>query len=620
MAHRNALAAPSRREETSANRGHLFARLGLGGALLLALVCLALATGIGVHAQQSAGNQAPPTVVVAPVVSKAISQQAEFTGRVEAIQSVDIRARVEGYLEKVSFRDGATVKVGDLLYQIQQAPYQAALAQAEAQLAAAQAALTSAQARLNNQEINLKRQQTLVERDTVSQATLDDAQATRDTAAADVQSAQAQIQEAEAQVETAKINLNYTTISAAIDGRLGKTFVTVGNLITSASGTMALLNQLDPIRVAFSVPDRLYTNLVESMAAAGDANAVGTDLFTPSLQLPNGKPYQAPGKISFIGNEIDPNTGTITVYANFPNPNAVLLPGAFVVVTVNEAQEQTEPVIPAGAVLQDREGQYVFVLNSSDVVEQRRITIGRRTATDIAVQSGLEQGETIVVQGVQKIRPGIKVTPTTQSTLPAPGGGADASGSSASGSGNAAGSGSAAGTQGSAAAPPASSAAAPAQSEAASMNTGGAEISVESGGDAATAGNGAPAAPAPASSPGGTATDAGSGAAPATGPAPAASPPAATPTPPAPADSAPADPPNGQSAVPTDPAPSDAPATPNDSTSGASTSGASSSGGNAAPAGSASAVPQPLPNPLDAAREAGNPASAGSSPAQNGQN
>lgn len=396
---------PSRPDKHRKGRGRLWR-----GSLTAAVTGALVVAGTAVAQQQSGSAAPPPSVVVAPVVNQEVADSIDFTGRVQAIQSVEIQARVEGYLEEVAFQEGSNVKTGDLLYQIEQGPYQASLAQAQAQLASAKAQLASAQANLNNQELNLRRQQTLVQRDTVSQATVDDAMAQRDAAQADVQAANASIQNAEAQIQTAQLNLSYTTIKAPIDGRLGRTNVTIGNLVSQGSGTMATLVQLDPIRVAFSVPDTLYTNLVEQTGL--NAEQAASRLFTPYLQLPNGKTYDKTGTIAFASNEIDPNTGTITAYANFANPQAVLLPGSFVVVKVEQATKTSEPVIQASAVIQDSQGKYVFVLSDKNVAEQRRVTVGQSLGSKVAVTDGLREGEMVVVEGVQKIRAGMTVTPT----------------------------------------------------------------------------------------------------------------------------------------------------------------------------------------------------------------
>lgn len=372
---------------------------------------------VGALAQSTAPGAPPPAVIVAPVEEREVSQQDDFTGRIQAIQSVDIQPRVEGYLETVNFAEGSDVEKGDLLFQIDKRPYEASLAQAQAQLASANGTVAKSQAALNNSEVILARQQTLLQRDTVSQAVVDDATTQRDEAAADLQSAQAQVEEAKANVQSAQLNLSYTTIVSPIDGRIGPAIVTAGNLVSSASGTMATVVQLDPIRVAFSVPDILYTNLVQQ---AGEVHAGrAKELFSPQLQLPNGKIYDQEGEIAFSGNVIDQSTGTITVYADFPNPSSVLLPGSFVVVTVQESAKTRRPVIGASAVIQDKDGAYVFVVDNDDTAQVRRITIASRSNNDVVVSDGLSQGETVIVQGVQKVRPGQKVTPTTAQTAAA---------------------------------------------------------------------------------------------------------------------------------------------------------------------------------------------------------
>jgi membrane fusion protein (multidrug efflux system) len=318
---------------------------------------------------------------------------------------------VEGYLESVEFEDGAQVKKGDVLYQIDEAPYQAALDAAQAQLESAKASKARAEADLKNAQVNLERQQKLLQRDTVSQATVDDATARRDEAAAAVEMAKAQIASAQAAITTAKLNLGYTTITAAIDGRMGKSQVTAGNLISPSSGTMATLVQLDPIRVAFALPDRLYTQFQE---AAGNASAeAARAVFEPRVTLPNGRVYETAGEISFASNEIDPATGTITVYAKFDNPRAFLLPGAFLVVSVARTDVAETPTVPASAILRDQQGPYVFVLSDDDTAKVRRVTLGDRSGAVVGVREGLSEGETVIVEGVQKVVPGGAVRPTS---------------------------------------------------------------------------------------------------------------------------------------------------------------------------------------------------------------
>lgn len=370
----------------------------------------------------------PPAVRVATVTNQAIAAERQFTGRIEAIQSVDLVARVEGYLESVDFEGGNDVQKGDALLQIEQAPYQASLAQAKAQLAASQAAVAGSEADLKNKQLELDRQGTLADRNVVSEANRDTAEAARDMAQANVQSANADVEQAQAQIETAQLNLSYTSITAPIDGRLSKPLVTVGNVVSPNTGTMATLVQLDPIRVAFAVPSAIYTTLLEHVVGSGKPTR---EHFQPTVVLPNGRLYDKTGRIAFASNEVDPSTGTVTVYADFDNPNALLLPGQFVVVNVTRVDEPKLPTIPATALLQDRQGPYVFVVKSDDTVEQRRVDIARRDATDISISKGLSEGEVVVTGGVQKVSAGLKVNPIT---TPPPGAASGQSVSSAAGS------------------------------------------------------------------------------------------------------------------------------------------------------------------------------------------
>lgn len=378
--------------------------------VLAAVLALGLATH-PVHAQsQSAGP--PPAVMVMPVTDEDVSRTDQFVGRVTAIQTVNLVARVEGFLEKVNFKEGAYVKKGDTLLEIEKAPYEAALAQAQAQLASAQASVTAAQTQLKNDQTIADRQAYLVKRDAVSQAKADDANAQRDVSAARVQEAEASVKQAEAQVQTAKLNLSYTDVVAPISGRVGALSITEGNLVSTQSGTIVTINQLDPIRVAFSIPETLYTDAADRAVHGTGKMQDQVDLFTPQLVLPNGKTYNEAGKISFVSNEISATTGTLVVYADFPNPSFALLPGAFVTMDVRESEGQKLPVVPASAVLQDRQGRYVFVVDHNSRAEQRRIETGEQIENGFPVTHGLQAGETVIVQGLQKVSNGIEVTPT----------------------------------------------------------------------------------------------------------------------------------------------------------------------------------------------------------------
>lgn len=396
----------------------------IGTRIALGALSAALAMAAGpAISQQSQTQQAspPPAVIVAPVKDEQISQTAQYVGRVQAIQQTDLKARVEGFLKAVDFQEGALVKSGELLYQIETGPYEAALAGAQAALAAGEAAQAGAQAALNQSDLTLERQKTLLKSNTVSQAVVDQAQAARDEAYAQVQSAEAQIASANAQIQTAQLNLSYTKVISPIDGRIGKTNYTIGNLVSPSSGTLATVVQMDPIRVVFSIAEREYVDVVERVRAEMKDGQPDPDKdvrsdFVPELVLPNGETYDSKGTISFVDNQVDPQTGTIAVYADFANPAYVLVPGQFVTVTVEIGQPQTLPVIPAGAVLQDKQGPYVLVVGTDDRAQIRRIETAKKTASGWAVSKGLTQGETIIVDGIQKVQPGMVVNPQTASS------------------------------------------------------------------------------------------------------------------------------------------------------------------------------------------------------------
>lgn len=385
----------------------------------LAAALMVVAASPQAHAQQ-ATQAPPPSVIVAPVVTEDVTQKVRFVGNVEAVQQVDLRARVEGFLESVNFAEGSLVEQGAKLYQIEQAPYKAALDQANATLAAANAQLASAQATLLERDAALVRQKTLSQQQFASQATLDQAQAQRDEAAAAVQQANAQIQSANAQIETAKLNLSYTTVSAPITGRIGRTAVTAGNLVSPSTGVLATIVQMSPIRIVFPIPERDYVGVIRIInSPAGKSAASTDDLFRPQITLPDGTPYNQQGRIEFLNNQVNSNTGTVAVRAVFPNPESLLLPGQFVSVTVQIGEAKSLPVVSQAAIQQDAEGQYVFIVDNQDRAQIRRIKTGVRTEAGLAVESGLAQGETIIVDGVQKVKPGLVVKPGTLPTNPA---------------------------------------------------------------------------------------------------------------------------------------------------------------------------------------------------------
>ncbi|WEX10753.1 efflux RND transporter periplasmic adaptor subunit [Chelativorans sp. AA-79] len=366
----------------------------------LRLACLAgvaafQAGSISIAQQPGTGQVPPPAVVVEKIEVQEVTNPVQFTARVEAIEAVDLRARVIGFLRNVAFKEGQAVEAGDLLFEIEPSELEASLASARAQLARAEAIRTSA-------ERTLARNRDLFARNTVAQATLDEAQAAFDIAAADVQVAQAALEKAE-------LDLSYARITAPISGSIGRATFTAGNLVGPDSGSLARIVSLDPIRVAFAMSEGLLVTLRLQEAGGGGIDPNALDL---TLQLANGTEYDELGHIEFVENEVDPQTGTVIARAAFPNSHHVLIPGQFVTLFVQQRNVPSLPVVPQAAVLQDREGRFVYLLGPDNTVSQQRIDTGARVGVGWAVTEGLNGGEEVVVQGVQRLADGMAVQPS----------------------------------------------------------------------------------------------------------------------------------------------------------------------------------------------------------------
>ncbi len=385
--------------------------------LLPGLLCLLALAGSARAAEDQAAKP-PPSVVVATISTRPVAERERFIGTVKAIQSVAVKASAEGYLKQVAFEQGRMVKQGQLLYQIEQGPYQANLDSAQGQSAAADASLASALAELDDKQADFARQKELQARGNTSKTSFDQAKAALDEAKASVAQAKASQQQAKAALASAEIDLGYTTIRSAIDGRIGATAYTVGNLIDETSGTLATVVQLDPIRAVFSIPSADFVKFQEMAGAgAGDGQAeAARELYRPRLILPTGEVYAQPGKIAFADNQVDAGTGTIAIYADFPNPKHVLLPGQFINATVHTSRELTLPVVPAAAIQRSRDGEQVYVVGKGNRIEERTIETGSQIGSGYAVKSGLKEGERVVVSGIQKASPGVVVNPVTQAT------------------------------------------------------------------------------------------------------------------------------------------------------------------------------------------------------------
>jgi membrane fusion protein (multidrug efflux system) len=349
------------------------------------------------------GAPAVPAVGVVEARKQSITQTNEFNGRVEAINRVNIVARVTAFLEKQLFAEGAEVKQGDLLYQLEKGPFQADVAAHQAQVAQLEATLVNAR-------LTTERARTLLG----GPAGL---QSNYDAAIANQRSLEAQIQGAQAQLQSSQINLGYTDIRSPIGGRAGRTAITVGNVVSPSSGTLTTIVSQDPMYVSFPVAFREALELRQKYAARGGFNAV-----VIRIRLPDGRLYGQSGKLDFVNNTIAANTDTITLRGEIANPLLFdqnetrstareLYDGEFVSVQLEGVQPVEVLAVPRSAVLSDQQGAYVYVVGPDNKADQRRVQLGQSTSTIAAVVSGLKEGEHVIVEGLQRVRPGQAVSP-----------------------------------------------------------------------------------------------------------------------------------------------------------------------------------------------------------------
>ncbi|HEY7247534.1 MAG TPA: efflux RND transporter periplasmic adaptor subunit [Xanthobacteraceae bacterium] len=330
----------------------------------------------------------PPAVSVTPVASRQITETGDYIGRVTAIDKVDVVARVAGFIEERNFVEGQNVKKGDLLFRLEQATYKAAVDQQRANLAKAKATEVNA-------KLQLERGKELVRNQNIPQSTLDQR-------AADAAAAEAGVLEAQALLDQAEINLGYTEIRSPIDGRIGLATFTVGNLVQPSSGKLATIVSQDPIYVIFQVSERNVIAYRERVAQSRDKNPH----VTIHVKLPNGSIYPNPGVTNFLDVQTDPNTDTVAARAQLSNPDGLLIAGGVVGVTVERGAPRLALTVPQAAVLLDQAGRYVLVVGTDKKVEQRRIATGAEQGRNVVVTEGLKEGELVIVEGVQKVRPG----------------------------------------------------------------------------------------------------------------------------------------------------------------------------------------------------------------------
>ena len=411
---------------------------------MAALAALCLLTACE-RTKAAAPPPPPPAVKVTPAAQQDVPLYGEFVGTLVAVKSVDVRARVEGFLVRRDFVDGADVKEGQVLFVIDQQPFQAALAQAEAQLARdeanlsqaraqftqAQANQARAEAQLTGNEANLsyareqvERYRPLAEREFVTREAFDQTQtqargaaatveadkaaikaaaAAVDAARAAVDQSAASVQADKAAVKQAQLNLGYTTMYAPISGRIGRRQVDVGNLVGAGQSTLlATVVQLDPVYVLFSVPERDAATLLSRRDGAG---------LPVSVTMAGQAAQPETGRVDFVNNTVDPTTATFQVRATVPNPQRLLLPGQYAQVRLLMGQLQGAITVPEQAIVQEQGGQSVLVVEPDKKVDRRAVVGGRTWEGRRVIEQGLKAGEDVIIEGLQKVQPGMVVDP-----------------------------------------------------------------------------------------------------------------------------------------------------------------------------------------------------------------
>jgi membrane fusion protein, multidrug efflux system len=375
--------------------------------ILLTAGAIAVGATAAIQAQPAASG--PPAVGVVEATKRPITETNEFLGRIQAVNRVNVVARVTAFLEKRLFEEGAEIKKGDELYHLERGPFEADLASKKAQVA-------QLQATLENAKLTTDRARILLTGPAGQQSTYD-------AALANQRSLEAQVQAAEAQVQASQINLDYTEIRSPIDGKIGRTAVTEGNVVSPGSGVLTTIVSQDPMYVIFPVSVRQGLELRERYATRGGLSAV-----VIKLRLTDGHIYDQTGKLDFVDNTIAQSTDTFTVRGAIPNPTLhdpsvtggpvrQLTDGEFVTVLLEGVQPVEVLAIPRSAVLSDQQGDYVFVVGPDNKAEQRRIQLGQSTTTIASVLTGLAPGDRVIAEGLQRVRPGQPVSPGPASPL-----------------------------------------------------------------------------------------------------------------------------------------------------------------------------------------------------------
>lgn len=361
--------------------------------LFMGLFLTALAIGFTAKAQQA--TPASPKVLIAAAYSEEITLETTFVGRGEASAKTDLVAQVTGTVTEITVEDGTSVTEGQVIYRIDPDSYAAAVA-------AEEASVKRAEANLKLAHIERDRKQQLLDRGAIAESELDIAVANAEVADADMGAAKAALQSAE-------LDLERTEIRAPFDGRIGKSDISLGTVVGPSTGALSTLVRQSPMYVTFSLSEPQLLRVLERLDA-GMTELIENDN-TPNVfvSLPSGTMLEEPGKIVFLDNRIDPSTGTISVRAEFENTRQMILDGSFVSVVIEALEPTLSVLIPQNAVQRDQRGDFVLVVTDQQLVEQRYVVLGAQIETAVIVADGLRSGESVIVEGLQKVRPGVEV-------------------------------------------------------------------------------------------------------------------------------------------------------------------------------------------------------------------
>ena len=330
------------------------------------------------------------------MTSEVLSFGDSFVGRVNAINSIDLRARVSGYIEEVNFDEGQNVSKGDTLFKIEPDAYKAAVDQIKGQI-------SSAEAQKKLADIEVDRQTELFKRETASESKVQEAQANQGDVVG-------QIQQLQAELDQANLNLSYTNVTAPFDGRVGLTDVDIGAFVDTSTGALVTLSSIDPIYATFPIPEATLIDVRNRRIAVGGGDVKA------DLTLANGDKYDQTGIIKVVNTVVQEGTDTVLIRAEFPNPNGHLIDGQLVTVNLLEQDNDPSLTVPVKSLQQDKDGYFVLTVDDKGTVAKTPVEVERMQGTVAVISSGLSEGQNVITDGLQKARPGATVTVETAAT------------------------------------------------------------------------------------------------------------------------------------------------------------------------------------------------------------